>query len=552
MLSRRRVLLASSSALGLIGAGCDIFEKEHARPPGLPAFSIDIHAHIFNATDIPIPGFLNQVFLRSPESPVKGNYPVSALVRLITDILLLTVRTADEELGLLLQSGTFRVSDAEELQQQDKRAVAQGIRAFEQRNQRLRSRDASEETREDDALLRELNQLASRGLFASRSSQDLGTAVADAIYDAPQTGTTSFRVAGGDFDLAQNLKWAALLTRDRKDILGELVRLYGLRGPGGGAEPAGILAFSPSLLDFEYWFRDPPQSRFSSIPDQIAVMSRLAKLEQRAIVLNFAPFCPLRAAVEGGHWHNVVRDAILNKGFVGVKIYPPMGFRPLNNPADKLFGQRARVNGAAIDRELRRMYRWCERHGVPIKAHGNNSLAAGVCTGLNAAPNFWAPVLAEFRNLRINIAHFGGFEEEAQSGECADSLPSYEERAADLISRYDNAYVDLGYWTEVAGRNRPGSKTLQKVDALLAEHDGLADRIMYGSDYTMIGRERQHGAYLADVKTAIAGLDGAEDAKIFALNARSYLQLDDATSQTRQRLRRFFPPGHAYFAAVKE
>lgn len=552
MLSRRRFFLSSASTFGFFAAGCDIFEQEYERPSDLPSFSIDIHAHVFNATDIPIPGFLQQVFLRSPESPVEGNYPVSALIRLITDILLLTVHTADEELALLTRAGTIQKTDAAALQKQDKRVVARGIRNFEQRSQNLRSLENSEDAREDAQLLRELNQLADRGLFAARSHQDLGAAVADAIFDEPTNAISSLRVAGGDFDLAQNLKWAALLTRDRKDILGELIRLYGPKPPEGGGAPVGIQAFSPSLVDFEYWFLDKPQSRFSSIPDQIALMSQVAKLEQRAILLNFAPFCPLRAAVEGGDWHQIIRDAILNKGFVGVKLYPPMGFKPINNPADKMFGHRIKVSGAAIDQELRRMYRWCERNGVPIKAHGNNSLAADACSGQNAAPNLWAPVLEEFGDLHVNIAHFGGFEEDRQTGECHDAIPSYEERAAALITQYDTAYVDLGYWIEVAGRNRPGRATLQKVNALLAKYDKLEKRIMYGSDYSMIGRERQHGAYLADLKTAIAGLNGVKEKQIFSLNAQSYLQLDDPNSQTRQRLRRFFPPGHAYFSAVNE
>ncbi|MFV0490207.1 MAG: amidohydrolase family protein [Pseudorhodobacter sp.] len=552
MLSRRCFLLSSTSATGLFVAGCDIYEPEVERPSDLPKFGIDIHTHVFNATDIPIPGFLGQVFFRSPEKPVSGNYPTSALIRLITDIFLTTTRTAAQELASLSGLRTVSLTDAETLRERDKRVVAEGIREFEQQNKGLNAEAMNRDGLEDARLMQELNQLAGGSMFAMRGSRDLGTAVAEAVFDDPVEVESTQSFSGGGGNLAQNLKWAALLTRDRKDILGELIRLYGLRTPKNGGAPVGIRAFSPSLVDFEYWFLEKPQTRFSPIPDQIALMSRLARLEQRAVLLNFVPFCPLRAAIKGDAWHQVIRDAITNRGFVGMKLYPPMGFKPIGNPAGERFGQRAKVSGAAIDRELRRMYRWCERNGVPIKAHGNNSLAAGQCSGRNAAPNLWAPVLEEFPELRVNIAHFGGFEEETPTDACADDMPSYEERVAALITRFDNAYVDLGYWNEVAGRNRPGRAIVQKVNALLADHDRLGSRIMYGSDYTMIGREPQHGSYLTDLRAAIARLEGVEEERIFSLNAQSFLQLDDPDSPTRRRLRRFFPRNHAYFQAVGE
>lgn len=550
MASRRLFLLSSTSSLGLLVSGCDFSEPEYERPVGLPALSIDIHAHLFNATDIPILGFLNQVFIRSPESLVNVDAPIAALIRLIVSILTKTISTADKELENLPLAGVLSGTSVAALQEQDKTVVAEGVREFSQRSQNVNSLNASEDALEDAQLLLKLNQLANRGLFVSRSSQDLGSAVADAVFDEPSGATFRLRVGIGE--LAQTLKWAALLTRNRSDILSEWIRLFGIKVPDGGGEPKGVLALSPSLVDFEYWFVEMPQKHFSKITDQIALMSRLAKLEHRAVLLNFAPFCPLRAALENGDGHRAVRDAILNQGFVGVKLYPPMGFKPIENRANDSFGHRFKVNGTAIDRELRRMYCWCERNGVPIKAHGNNSLAAQECSGRNAAPDLWGPVLLEFPKLRVNIAHFGGFEEDYTVGKCTDTKPSYEERAANLISPDNHAYVDLGYWDEVMGRNRPGSEILTKVNELVAKNGELANRIMYGSDYTMIGRERQHGAYLADLKTAIDSLHGIDVKQIFSLNARAYLQLDDPRSQTRQRLRRFFPPGHPYFSMVGE
>ena len=516
-------------------------------PSGLPEVSIDIHAHIFNATDIPIPGFLDQVFLRSPESPVGDNYAPRALIRLVTEILLLTVSTAAEERSRLPQPA----KDAAALIAQDKDKVAQGIRNYAAGGQatlRASGVRAANEVSEDAQLLGELNKLANRGVFLQRSRADLGLAVADAVFDEPAMPVAALRSAGGGGDpsLAQTLRWAALLTRDRRDILDTLIGFYGLNAEGQEDEVRGISAFSPSLVDFEYWFTERAQSRLSSQQDQLEVMSRLALLERRKVLLNFAPFCPLRAAVDGDSVHRRIRNAILRQGFVGVKIYPPMGFKPIGNSSNPgPMGGVRKASGTAIDRELRKMYRWCNDNGVPIKSHGNNSLAAGECTGQNAAPDLWAKVLQDYSDLRINIAHFGGFEEVTAPDECSDP-PPYERRAAQLIDRYPNAYVDLGFWNEVAGTNRPGTEILSRVRALVAQSPALADRIMYGSDYTMIGRERQHNAYLRDVATAIDGIKGLSRDAIFALNAQRYLGLDDPNNPTRQRLDAFFPADHPY------
>lgn len=552
MISRRCFLRSSTAFIGLAIAGCGQQEPDIKPPSDLPAGSIDIHAHVFNATDIPVPGFLDQVLIRAPEDPVKGNYTAGALVRLISEIFTFSIKTAKQELKHLPAAGAVPKTEPAVLQEQDKNAIAQGVRRFETRQRSLRAFDT--DAAEDAQLLSELGRLANRGFLIRRSAQDLGAAVADAVFETNTSGVMLRALGGQDFDLIQNLRWAALLTRDRRDILAEFIRLYGLQEPEGGGAPVGIAGFSPSIVDFELWFREKPQSNFSSINDQIKVMSRLAYLEQDAVLLNFSPFCPLRAVRErqaGRDWHQVIRKAILSKGFVGVKLYPPMGFKPLENKGG-LFGQRFQTTGREIDRELRRMYGWCERHGVPIKAHGNNSLAAQECSGKKAAPDLWASVLDEFPGLHVNIAHFGGFEEDNPTGGCSDTQPSYEERATTLISGRNHAYVDLGYWTEVAGTNRPGKRFVEKVNDLLARNRILASRIMYGSDYSMIGRVRQHGAYLDDLNTAIGKLTGVTKAQILSRNAREYLRLDDPDSATRKRLRRFFPRGHPYFALVNE
>lgn len=548
MLSRRGLLQSSSAIAALSVAGCFFPETGSEPPAKLPVRSIDMHAHMFNATDIPIQGFLEQVFLRNPETPVTGDYPVPALIRLIVEIFTGNVRTAKEELDVIGGSGDVAKTDPEALRAQDEAAVADGVNRFA-----IRTRSAPPgipEASEDAQLLAALSAFTGAQPEGLADAPTFGASVAEAVF-APNTGIRTPSLFGGiDVDLGQTLRWAGLLTRDRRDILAEMQRLYGQRRTGDGSLAAGIGVFSPSIVDFEYWFETAPQRRYSPIADQMTLMSRMALRETGSVLLNFAPFCPLRAIRErrrGRDWHAVLRHAVEARGFVGIKIYPPMGFKPWGNAEDEIFGKRERATGVEVNRELKRLYAWCSEMGVPIKAHGNNSLAAEQCSGQNAAPDLWAPVIDAFPELRVNIAHFGGFDEDMPVGRCADMPPAYEARAAALMAPGNRIYVDLGYWTEVAGRNRPGSAFIDKVNDLLAQRPVLGERILYGSDYSMIGRVRDHGNYLNDVYTAIGKLNGTSPEMIFSANARAYLGIDDPDSPIRRRLRRFFPAGHPYY-----
>ncbi|MFT5799532.1 MAG: hypothetical protein ACI84R_003609 [Candidatus Azotimanducaceae bacterium] len=94
------------------------------------------------------------------------------------------------------------------------------------------------------------------------------------------------------------------------DIIGEMIRLYAHQSFVPESEPllsSGIKVFSPSLVDFTYWLRaanDRDANRSGrEILYQIALLSRIASLERGALLLPFAPFCPLRAEVyrKNGH-----------------------------------------------------------------------------------------------------------------------------------------------------------------------------------------------------------------------------------------------------------
>ncbi|MCF3593955.1 hypothetical protein LZG00_08080 [Rhodobacteraceae bacterium LMO-12] len=53
-----------------------------------------------------------------------------------------------------------------------------------------------------------------------------------------------------------------------------------------------------------------------------------------------------------------MKYAILERGFAGVKIYPPMGFKPIANSVDvsKWAKRASKGGGGALDRELEHLY----------------------------------------------------------------------------------------------------------------------------------------------------------------------------------------------------
>lgn len=605
MTTRRDVLMGGVAASTL--AGCGGGEKRAAGVNGLPPVPVDIHNHIFNARDIPIAGFAEQVFLRHPETPVAGGPSIArALIGLIVDIVLAAreTPTAAQELASLSSRSRLPERPGGDLVAQDRRAVERGLRILEdkvntagERREASRLADGPLPAANGDEVLFstlaaetgvETNPVGLFGNLRRNSDERGGTArqIAAAVYRDDAEETTFKTLAqrdAPDQSLAQNLRWAGLLTRSRVDILGELIRLYAHQpatAPLNDPDRSnGIKVFSPSLVDFTYWLdaaddRDRDRSG-QEILDQITLLSKIAYLERGALLLPFAPFCPLRAAVYRkagrGDWLERIKAAVASHGFAGVKLYPPMGFLPLENadldPAKLPRAlRRHQISGQDIDDELRALYAWCAQEDVPIKAHGNNSLGADACTGQNAAAENWRPVLETpgWANLRLNIAHFGGFDEtrfEPQKG-CPIPDQSYEAQAVDLIATYDNLYVDLGYWTDVTGTNRtnpvqgqptPANRTVRQfMTDELARNDKLKSRLMYGSDWSMIGREEQHAEYFSDVDAALRALlpDEAERLAILSTNALRYLGLDRRGKQF-DRLAAFFDRAPQFNAVMK-
>ncbi|MEA5160018.1 amidohydrolase family protein [Cereibacter johrii] len=500
---------------------------------------IDVHAHIFNGRDVPVVGFLQQAVLRDAhEAPESGGLSTAAL-KLLKFILVSDTPSPAEELSEL--AGAPPVTQRLDAPlSEDERAVAAGIARYRAELGRPTAglaTTAGEEQALLDQIERELGFSAAGLALPDHSSEDLAARI---YADPPSSGEALFR----DSRLLQTIRWAGMMTRRRGDLLDRLVALYG----GDGR----TRVFVTALVDFELWFGT--EERVSPLRDQIAVMSALARRRDNAVILNFAPYCPLRGAleIEGGNDPlATMKWAVGEMGFAGVKLYPPLGFAPEgNSEADFTHLPRSPSGGGrAIDAALDALYGWCAANDVPLMAHANNSIDAGVCTALFASPLRWRPVLQRHA-LRLNLAHFGGFSEEAAAF-CADPEGiDWERHAVSLMSAAPGAYVDISYWAEAALPSAPRrAEVIGKLSALAQAKPLLKQRMLYGSDWSMLGREPRHERYLEAAEGALAeaGFADAERSQVLGGNARSFLGLDGRTQQ-RDRLARFFGAGHAFEA----
>ncbi|MBI3795279.1 MAG: amidohydrolase [Nitrospinae bacterium] len=165
--------------------------------------------------------------------------------------------------------------------------------------------------------------------------------------------------------------------------------------------------------------------------------------------------------------------------FAGIKVYPPLDFDPWP---------------VGISEELakvRCLYKFCEEKGIPITSHcspGGYKVADDA--EKLAHPSKWAPVLAEFPNLKLNLAHMGErLETRAYAFGGTIGIKKFPiwlwgnwtEDIIDLVEKYPNVYTDMAY----AGYEVCSNSFYEALRVIIARRPKLGDRLMYGSDFSI-------------------------------------------------------------------
>ena len=530
---RRRLLavIAGAPIVTLLASkSADVFAASAAPP------RIDIHCHTFNASDLPVRGFVqrivfgdweNQVVLdRDPQtSKAIGPALAATLIGWLSSAI-----TAKEELALL-QSGQASKSarataaigpDLDEQMARTLFDVVVGQPGGEMQKADLQLPDLPLETRELflKALLREAG-LDERISLSQRDKSHL--------YRRIGRGLEKSRGPIGLF-----WSWSRTMKSARRSIVTEAVKLY------GGSEGIGL--FTPAIIDFSYWLDDDAKSDLES---QIRVAEALQRQALGTQLHFIAPYDPWRQIVdrEAGNSNtalDLAKWAVRDMGFVGVKLYPALGFRPSGNAGAGLtFPERAKAVRnfpAKLDAALEELFAWAEAERVPIMTHCMNSQGAAEGYAERSHPDHWRPVLRRHPQLRVNLAHLGGILPISP----ANSVP-WESRIGALMAAAPNsAFADIGYMSEViegAATPERRSEIIRRLKEFRQSFDPRVQRMMYGSDWLLLGREPDSASYVRAIQgvTEDLGFDAAQKARFFGLNAARFLGLR-SDYRTYQRL----------------
>lgn len=484
---------------------------------------VDVHCHLFNVTDLPAARFISIVKFEHYSSEDRPDPPggiVDGLIHRIVARLSRGVPTAREEADRLDRRAAAVPAEPPRLTPGDVVAVAELSAQVEQEQRR--------------------NKIEA-GFVAQ-----------------PRSGVCETSGAGVATNLRTVLNWVASLRMSRGGLTDRLARLHRESG-----YESRLLC--PALVDYSCWLN----ARLTSpLGDQVRAMKSVSLRPGGPIVHAYVPFDPLRDAMHRRGFDGpdgdfdplaFVEQSLTRDGCIGVKLYPPMGFRPSGNGAS---GQRypryisdrfggADALGRELDISLDRLWRLCERLDAPVMAHAANSVEAGPNYGERADPAYWMPAFDAAGRRRVMLGHFGRFRTMSagqwpSTEPCPAEIPferSWEGIFARHVRDHPDALVfaDISYFSEVfypGERRRVASKLREYLN-----YDPQARHLIFGSDWIMTGLEKQYvrqGGYTRRVATFLTECGFNDDMlhRVIYGNALRYLGLG-ASDRNRARLIRF-------------
>jgi predicted TIM-barrel fold metal-dependent hydrolase len=590
-------------------------------PPG-PASTgagIDAHCHIFNARDLPIPGFVVHVVL---ESDPAADVQFGPLVTFIALLLDSASAGADQEVLALSgkSTATPRLSFADHaraaataMQSTDPGASAARV-ITGMHNILTRPSHAGRVAAENPtgaasgadgtapgAVTRRLHFLhALAGLQPGEAIPGAAGNTALPQTAPPLAPATAAEIATLSGTIAEHVDahakganpsgifyFVSQLTGRRDEAL---ERLVALPQP---ADRAVLGLYTPAMIDFSFWLDDrasiegcadatsaPPD--VTPLSEQIAVMRAIAGATKntdgapRSYAMHpFVSFCPWRQIAEQqaqipipAQQFTLVREAVQSGGFIGVKLYPLMGFRPINNKQADPGAYPSRLRclpnfATGLDAALEALYQWCVDNDVPLMAHCSFSQFPSLAGGRLGDPEAWMEVLSKYPTLRLNLAHAGGVWNLAASAvahinaETASLPPSngiahWPNQVIAALGNPDTPhfYADIADYNDViacAATLAPTSPPPAGGDAssitalarLVAANPAARARLMYGTDYSFLTQYAGTETYLAQMRGCLAPLLGIKPGDLLGGNAARFLGLTNPASKTRRRLDSF-------------
>jgi predicted TIM-barrel fold metal-dependent hydrolase len=283
----------------------------------------------------------------------------------------------------------------------------------------------------------------------------------------------------------------------------------------------GISLTTPLVIDYEYWFRN---SVDTPVAEQVDCIAKEVVEPRKGRFHPFAPYDPVREVCfrrglptpdkpygppETCGSMAMVRRAIEEQGYVGIKLYHSLGYRATGNVAvdarrralfrDIGLEPYCVITGEEIDAVLEELYEYCSTRQVPITVHcGSDGIESFPgASFVFGRPEFWIPVLAAHPDLHVNLAHFGWSHHLRYSREGTRTWCSPRRKTdknwpriiCEMMERFPHLYTDVAHH-EILGR-RQERRFAADYHAINRDFRGLLQkRLLFGMDWHVIVRLR--------------------------------------------------------------
>jgi predicted TIM-barrel fold metal-dependent hydrolase len=565
-MNRREVMLQVLSAIA-VGAPLSGCAGPVGPGPVAPKGTaiIDMHCHLFNGSDLPIIRFIKIVILEHyPKQGVRQTFDIDdedfldGLVELFAFIVGATkAPTCDDEIKVLKGA----VASPQSVQEaQNDAAVISAVADF------TSTRTAVEGVPVSPGAHKVRRAILVAG--EEGSLEVLGGAPTK--VDPKDRASKAFH---SDFDVGVLLRWFGLFTRYRFALADKLAADH-------AKQNLTPLLFCPALIDYDNWLGE--YEKVSSLPKQVEVMGYIARRPTGPAVHGYVGFDPLRQVMYDEKIHTdfdplgLVSEAIDKHGFLGAKLYPPMGFKAIDNAADpcqvypvsKVFDAlvahaaddpstkgcvpRPRDGSRDLSRKLdgamTRLFDLCSQKGASLLAHANDSNGSNKGFSHRADPSFWLPVFTRWKSLHVCLAHFGHFASKAAAAPAGSPMPdaSWEWVLGNHFKANPASpvFADVSYLSEIFEQATPDSMVAYTavMRRWIDEFDPELQHLTFGTDWIMLGLNRAYPVYSGTVYQFFkeqVKLNEKQMDRLFKSNAARFLGIRPG-DPGRQRLDTFY------------
>ena len=229
-------------------------------------------------------------------------------------------------------------------------------------------------------------------------------------------------------------------------------------------------------------------------------------------ILPFIAVNPLRTG-----YLSIMEQALTSRGFVGVKLYPSLGYD---------------VNSDKMDP----VYAYCHQRGIPLLMHCTQAgFYADKDFIMNSEPKRWIPILEKYHGLKICFGHFGSdnylddpqIPPESWTGQILELM---------RIPENTGVYADISYHTDPMQGGAGEENYFTNLTRLLQDPI-IGDRILFGTDFWLVRmavREKNYWQYFEKKFT-----DATLFEKITRNNPMKFLGISDISGQCGENINNY-------------